>query len=92
MNQAELPMDYPRNPASYGTQEYIVYETLVNHGEVIGSVFQNMFPAIPEYRSRINRLRHKLKPLGWWIDSRPVKDSRYNVFRLCKYEERRMAV
>jgi len=91
MEQAVLLFEYPKNPAHYGSQEWRVYEHLVARGEVYGNEFLNMIPPIPEYRSRINRLRHLLKPLGWWIDSIPVKGIRFNMFKIVKYEERRLA-
>lgn len=57
----------PKNPATYGTQTWTVYDMLLS-GEKTGKDFLRAF--LPEYRRRITDLEELLKPLGYTIRHR----------------------
>ena len=67
MTQLALRFEYPKNPASYGTQTWRVYEMLLQ-GEVCGKDFLRAF--LPEYRRRIKDCEELLAPLGFTIRHR----------------------
>jgi hypothetical protein len=80
LTQLALKFEYPKNPASYGTQTWRVYQMLVDHIEVSGKDFLRAF--LPEYRRRITDLEELLKPLGYTIRHRREPGNRWVYYSI----------
>jgi len=80
MTQLALQFEYPKNPASYGTQTWRVYQMMLEHGEISGRDFLKAF--LPEYRRRITDLEELLKPLGYTIRHRRVLGNRWVYYSI----------
>lgn len=84
MNQTMLPLGYPKNPFSHGTQKWRVFEILKNRGEAAMPDFLKTFPSIPEFRSRINEIEKVIRADGWTIRRRREPGSKYVFFSIAK--------